>query len=515
MSVPRDPGHSPEPGDHRDPEWPRPSGHPAEVRPAEGPGVRGQAAFVAVLVLAFALFTGGGIMLGALATTLRRGIEDTQRARLSEAVAVVAQRGIAGLTAEDVHPLGSGGALQVLDPSRTGQAEVVYAADGRWDAPLTTARPAPGVTVVDRHARAPHSDTPYLAVAQGITSEGTAYVVVTGGTLAGVDRALRQDALSLVGGVPLLSLLGGWAVWLLVGRTLRPVEELRTAVEEIGAADVTGRVPVPPRHDEIGRLAVTMNALLTRIQHSRDSQRRFVADASHELRSPVAALGAGLEILQQRPEELPAVLPLMMTETRHLASLTDGLLVLARADAGMLHRRTVDVDLDDIVAAEVSRMRTSTGLAVEARLAAARVVGEPDDLYRAVRNLVDNAARVAHGQLGLSVGVEGEEAVVRVDDDGPGIPADERARVFDRFVRLDADRGRSHGGAGLGLAIVHSIVTAHGGTVTAGDSPWGGARIEIRLPAAGATPGGEPAGPGEVGGDQGGGDDEAPSGREG
>lgn len=450
------------------------------------PGLRRQAALVAVVVLALALFTGGGIMVGALAATLTRGVEDIQQGRLSEAVAVVEQRGIDGLAAADnAHALRAGGALQVLDPSRPGPETVVYAADARWDAPLTTARPGPGETVIDRRARAPHTDMRYLAVAQGITVQGTAYVVVTGGSLTAVDRAVRQDALSLAAGVPLLALLGGWAVWLLVGRTLRPVEKLRTAVEEIGAADVAGRVPVPARRDEIGRLAVTMNALLTRIQHSRDSQRRFVADASHELRSPVAALGAGLEILVHRPDELPGVLPLLVTETRHLASLTDGLLVLARADAGMLHRRSIDVDVDDIVGAEVKRMRTSTGLTVEARIGAARVLGEPDDLFRAVRNLVDNAARVARGRIGLSVGVEGTEAVVRVDDDGPGIPVADRDRVFDRFVRLDADRARAHGGAGLGLAIVHSIVTAHGGTVTAGESPWGGARLEIRLPAAG------------------------------
>ncbi|MEA5153932.1 sensor histidine kinase [Raineyella sp.] len=451
----------------------------------EGSGVRGQAALVAVLVLAFALFTGGGIMLGVLGSTLRRGIEDNQRARLNEAVAIIAAQGITGLADAEAHPIGVGGTLQVIDPSGAGRATVVYASDSRWDTPVTSARPAPGLTTVDRHARTPHSDTPMLAVAEGVRSGGTAYVVVTAGTLTGVDRALRQDALLLVAGVPLLSLLGGWAVWLLVGRTLRPVEELRTAVEEIGAADVSGRVPVPSRHDEIGRLAVTMNAMLTRIQHSRDSQRRFVADASHELRSPVAALGAGLEILQQRPEELHAVLPLLVTETRHLASLTDGLLVLARADAGMLRRRSIDVDMDDIVGAEVARLRTASDLTVEAHLAAARVVGDPDDLFRAVRNLVDNATRVARGRIGLSVGPEGDRVVVRVDDDGPGIPPEERARVFGRFVRLDPDRGRSHGGAGLGLAIVHSIVTAHGGTVTAGGSPWGGARFEIRLPSTG------------------------------
>lgn len=321
-----------------------------------------------------------------------------------------------------------------------------------------------------------------VVVARGVSTEDRPYVVLTVGSLRSVERALRQDAVSLLVEVPLLAMLGGWAVWLLVGRTLRPVEEIRTAVEEISVVDLHRRVPVPPGQDEVSRLATTMNAMLTRIEQAQTGQARFVADASHELRSPVAALGAGLELLEHRPEQLPDVLPLLRSETQHLAGLTEGLLLLARADAGTLRSRRVDVDMDDIVGAEVVRLRTSGRGQVEAHLTAGRVLGDPDELRRAVRNLVDNASGFARERLGLSVVREGDEVVVRVDDDGPGIPVEERSRVFDRFVRLDPARGRRHGGAGLGLPIVRGIISAHGGTVTAGESPWGGSRLEVRLP---------------------------------
>lgn len=453
--------------------------------PAEAShGVRGQATLIAVVVIAFTLLSGGAVMLGVLGASLRSGVEQAQRARVADASVVVTTEGIDALSGPEGRRLAAGGPLQLVDPTLSGAAAVRYASTSEFDVPASSMAPAPGVVLVDRRAVSSRTGDRLVLVAQGVEVGGHAYVIVAGGSLAATDRALRQDALSLVVGVPLLSVLGGWAVWILVGRTLRPVEELRRAVEEIGAADLRRRLPVPPGQDVVSRLAETMNAMLARIEHAQASQRRFVADASHELRSPVAAFGAGLEILGKRPEELPAVLPLLVTETEHLASLTDGLLVLARADAGMLRRRRVDVDMDDIVGSEVVRLRTSSPLRVQAHVEAARVVGEPEELHRVVRNLVDNAARAARSRLGLSVVREGDEAVVRVDDDGPGIPAEERDRVFERFVRLDADRGRDHGGAGLGLPIVHSIVQAHGGTVTVGESPWGGARFEVRLPGA-------------------------------
>ena len=468
----------------------------ADARSADGPaprrgasvGIREQAALVAVLVIALTLFTGGVIAIVLLGAALSGGMQQTLRGRAAEAASVVSAEGTEALARTEARYLSSGGPIQLVDLSRSGTEAVVYSSFSTWDTPMSPLAPTPGQVLVVRSAGVPHADGRFGFVAQGLEVEGRPYAVVVAGRRVTVERALRQDALSLVIGVPLLSLLGGWAVWLMVGRTLRPVEEIRTAVEEISVVDLQHRVPVPPTRDEVSRLATTMNAMLDRIEHAQASQRRFVADASHELRSPVAALGAGLEILADHPEEAVAVLPLLETETRQLASLTEGLLLLARADAGTLRHRRVDVDVDDIVGAELVRLRASGDVQVEAHLAAGRVVGDPDELHRVVRNLVDNACRYGAGRLGLSVAREATDVVVRVDDDGPGIPVEERSRVFERFVRLDPARVREHGGAGLGLPIVHSIVAAHGGSVTVGESPWGGARFTVRLPAAESGP---------------------------
>ena len=154
----------------------------------------------------------------------------------------------------------------------------------------------------------------------------------------------------------------------------------------------------------------------------------------------------------------------------------------AKADESGLRLSVTEVDLDDLITAEVRRLRTGTSLQVEAHVVPVRVVGDPARLAQAIRNLTDNAARFAHVRVQLHLRSDGGAACVMVDDDGPGIPGGERERVFDRFVRLDASRDRSSGGSGLGLAIVKTIVSGHAGTVSAADSPLGGARLTLTLP---------------------------------
>lgn len=452
---------------------------------ARRPGIRAASALVSVLVVAFTLSVGGVVLLVLLATSLRTGAEESVRVRATEAALLVVEQGAGALDDPAARHLTAAGPLQLVDPAREGAEAVVFSSFSSWDTPLSPLVPAPGQVQVRTPVAVPQADDAFSLVAQGLVLDGQPYVLLVAGRMSWVDDVLRLDAALTLLAVPVLSLLSGWAVWILVGRTLRPVEQIRTTVEEIGATDLATRVPVPPADDEIGRLAATMNAMLDRIEQAQRSQQRFVADASHELRSPVAAIGAGLEIVSARPEEAPQVLPLLETETRRLGQLTDGLLLLARADAGTLRHRRVDVDVDDLVDAEAIRLRSSQDLRVETHLEAGRVLGDPDELHRALRNLVDNAVRHARSRIGLTVSRIDGEVVLHVDDDGPGIPEADRERVFERFTRLDAARGRSYGGAGLGLAIVDGIVTAHGGEVTAGESPWAGARFTVRLPAAG------------------------------
>jgi signal transduction histidine kinase len=289
-------------------------------------------------------------------------------------------------------------------------------------------------------------------------------------------------------------LLGALAAiaWRVIGWTLRPVEQLRAGAEQISR---TGRIrgpargerlPVPPAADEIRALAVTLNEMLDRLADAQDRQRSFVADAAHELRSPLASIQAQLEVAGRLGEggTLPTDL---MTDVKRLAGLVDDLLLLARADADTKPpARLTPVDACDLVG-EV------TAAYADARVPVTIVVNnEPvmimvdaDELHRAVANLVDNAVRHAHTQVEVAARIDQMWAVVSVSDDGPGIAPEDRERVFERFARLDDARGRNSGGAGLGLAIVRELVTRAGGTVglIAAEAPWN-TRAEVRLPLA-------------------------------
>ena len=267
--------------------------------------------------------------------------------------------------------------------------------------------------------------------------------------------------------------------WVSVGRALRPVEAIRARVAT--TRDPSVRVPVPPARDEVGRLAETMNEMLARLQARQAVQRRFVADASHELRSPLATIATGLELLARGDADRDTVTALR-GETARLGRLVDALLLLARADESGLRPRFEDVDLDEV--AEAERLRPAGRIVPRIEAGHVRVVGDRGQLAQVVRNLVDNACRHARSTVVVSVRRDGrgEYAALDVADDGPGVPTDQRARVFERFVRLDDARARADGGAGLGLAIVAEVVAAHGGTVDVVGSPLGGALFRVRLP---------------------------------
>ena len=250
----------------------------------------------------------------------------------------------------------------------------------------------------------------------------------------------------------------------------------------MSARHLQERLRVPRSRDEVARLAATMNRLLDRLEASQAEQRRFVADASHELRSPLTTVVTALELGENDPDTWSDLYPVVQGEIERLRVLVSDLLTLARADELGLGQDVGDVDLDDLLAAEAIRLRTAGRVVVHTKLTAVRVQGDRFGLSQVVRNLVDNAARAADSTVELSVGRTGGFGVIRIDDDGPGIAPDERERVFRRFSRLDDSRERTRGGTGIGLAIVLRIVEAHAGTITVTDSPLGGARFEVRLP---------------------------------
>jgi signal transduction histidine kinase len=277
--------------------------------------------------------------------------------------------------------------------------------------------------------------------------------------------------------------LGG-LVWWLVGRTLRPVERIRAEVAAIGASGLDRRVPAPATGDEIARLAATMNEMLDRLQEASARQSRFVSDASHELRAPLTRLRTLVEVQLATPATGGdrAALGEVLTEAEALQDLTDDLLDLARLDTATATQRSEPVDLDDLALDEAGAMRAA-GVDVDtAGIGAAQVLGDTQQLTRAVRNLLDNASRHATHTVSVAVYERDGTATVEVADDGPGVPAGSEQLIFERFTRLDAARDPNVGRAGLGLAIVRDIATAHHGTVHVETGPHRGATFVLRLP---------------------------------
>ena len=284
-------------------------------------------------------------------------------------------------------------------------------------------------------------------------------------------------------GLVVLVLIMTTILWIAVGRALAPVDAIRARADDISGRNLSSRVPVGPRRDEIGRLARTVNQMLERLERNAVQQRRFVDDAAHELRSPLASLRVQLETARDSAEGGPKETELLQ-ETARMERLVDQMLLLARADADTPWFRASAVDLDDVVDSAVDSSSGESEVTIDTSdVEAVQVMGDADLLEQMVRNLVQNGLRFARELVRVSVGVtEDRTAVVTVEDDGPGIPTDRRQDIFDPFVRLDVSRDREHGGVGLGLAIVSEIVRAHLGTIDVMDSSLGGARFVVELP---------------------------------
>lgn len=379
----------------------------------------------------------------------------------------------AGLLATDSEIV----AVQVLDDS----GEVVRSSPGATSKPIMSG--SDEETRSDAKADAAEGDRVRVTELAG-QRDGRRYTVLVGAGSAAVNSTVRNLGLLLAAAMPFV--VGGAAAanFVLVRRSLRSVEAIRAQVADISSHDLSGRVPVPLHRDEVAALAVTMNEMLERIESGQAAQRRFVGDASHELRSPLATIISALEVGVAHPElpQTELTQDLVLPEAHRMQSLIDDLLMLARADErGMLLRRQ-DVDLDDLAAEQIRRLDTGA-VRLQSNLRPDRVLGDPAALARVLRNLLDNAVRHARSLVQVAVWQQDAAVLVTVGDDGPGIPAGDRARIFERFVRLEEDRSRAAGGSGLGLAIVAEIVAAHGGSVTAGERDGGGTVMTVQLPA--------------------------------
>ena len=357
--------------------------------------------------------------------------------------------------------------------------------------------------VVYFNAPAEPGGAPTFRIRASVLSDSSQLIIAT--PLTAVTRTLHHQArvdmevtaLALIG----VALLGFWLVRL----SLRPLAEMERAAAAIAEGDLGRRVPGDTEATEVGRLARTLNVMLARIQEafaardatehqlrqSEERLRRFVADASHELRTPVAAVGAYAELFERgaanRPEDLARVLAGIRSETVRMGELVEDLLLLARLDEG----RPLEQEPVELVglAAEALDAATAVGPDWPVRLEANHAVEVTGDAAR-LRQVIDNllANIRAHTPRGTStvvrVGARDGSSVIEVSDNGPGLPSDSGGRVFERFYRADPSRSRQNGGAGLGLAIVAAIVAAHGGSVASSTTPGGGATFTVWIPSA-------------------------------
>ncbi|MGP4094364.1 sensor histidine kinase [Nonomuraea sp. KM90] len=279
-------------------------------------------------------------------------------------------------------------------------------------------------------------------------------------SLEGAEQALHTLYGMLLPGVPTLLAVVAGMTWFSVGRALNPVAAIRAKVADITARDLNQRVPVPRSKDEIAALATTVNGTLDRLETAVERHKRFVADAAHELRSPIATLRARLELAE--PSELTKE---ALADVERLQSLAADLLLLAKLDAGE-PLRAKELDLGQVAAEASLRARRRPEVRVELEVEPDVVMkGSSAHLDRLVTNLADNAVRHAASTVRVRVAAEADRAVLEVRDDGPGIPPEQREAVFDRFTRLDEARARDAGGAGLGLPIARDIALLHEGSL--------------------------------------------------
>ncbi|MEO8828338.1 ATP-binding protein [Lapillicoccus sp.] len=446
-------------------------------------GVRWQASVAAAAVVAIALMAGSVALVLLLQSTLTSNLQATTTALVAQDAQTLAEDGLTALASSETDRGADSVLIQVLDPSGV----VVYTSEPARTTAQSPMRPALGETLVSGRTfiPIPADRAPPLIVARTVAVSGNPYVVLAVTSQEPHTEAVTTTSALLLVGIPLLVALTGFVTWWRVGYALRSVESIREQVEQIEAANLSQRVPVPATRDEIAGLAATMNTMLQRLESSDATQRRFVADASHELRSPLATLTASLELAEQdgTSQTWRELEPIMQDEAGRMSRLVEDLLLLSKVDNQAMILAEGDVDLDDLADLETRRLRQLGSVQVTLFVAPVKVRGDRHQLARLLRNLVDNAARAASSQVSVSVARDGDAAVVRVEDDGPGIAPADRDRVFERFVRLDQSRSRRSGGSGLGLAIVQEIAAAHRGSVQVTTSPLGGAAVEVRLPA--------------------------------
>ncbi|MDY6807927.1 MAG: HAMP domain-containing sensor histidine kinase [Actinomycetota bacterium] len=443
--------------------------------------VRARLTVLGAGMLTLALTVAAGVVLFVLYHSLISSADAATSARATEIADSAAAAGVAGIDPTLLVRTDTVDLVQVLDSSGT----VLAASPGdRRDRGIVGPVGAEQrQTVVDA---AYGDDQPeYRVTVQGVETPTDGTVTILVGAAEGPIHATVWTVFAVLCVVfPIIVAASVVATHYLVGRALLPVESIRAEVAAISRSGRAQRVAVPATQDEIATLATTMNEMLDRLAFAREQQLQFVGDSSHELRSPLVTILGLLELARRTDEPIDqaTVSTLLLPEAYRLRDLIDDMLLLARADEYGLTPDIADIDLDDLVNDEITRLDLTTELSVTAHIIPVRLRGDRRQVSRVLRNLCDNAARHAHSSVDVSMAITGRAVEVSVADDGPGVPEADRARIFDRFVRLDPTRTRSAGGAGLGLSIVGEIVRAHEGSVRVTETSGGGATVTVSLP---------------------------------
>ena len=442
-------------------------------------GIRGRTALGAVAVVGAALAIGAILLVQAQRRALTRDIETAAVLRANDLVAALVE----GTLPLDLLVQQPDEALvQIVDES----GRVVASTTNITGQSVIAAIAAPVQGHAATTTRAvPVGDSAFRVVAVRAKVADVSYTLYVAKSLEPVENSVQNLVVLLLLGVPPLLLLVGVVTWTVTGRTLRPVEAIRAEVETISAKDLHRRVPESAARDEVGLLARTMNTMLGRLEIATERQQRFVADASHELRSPLAAIRAQLEVDLAHPDTSDWRISHLevLDEIGRMQRLVDELLVLARSDHNTLIADRRTVDLDDLVLEECRRVRAHSSVDIDATaVSGGQVEGDAELLARALRNLLDNAVRHARTAVHVSLHEDQGTVTLEIADDGPGIAAEHRTVIFERFARGDDARARTDGGTGLGLAITREIITAHHGHIWIEDATPG-ARFFVTIPA--------------------------------
>ncbi|HEY3317048.1 MAG TPA: ATP-binding protein [Coriobacteriia bacterium] len=453
-------------------------------------GIRARTALTATVVVGVALVASSVV----LVFTMRYAVGSSIRAAAATRASDVALLARSGSLPAAIPGRGESLLVQVLD---SGSRVVAASPSIDGDPPLASVSLRPGGTRTFTLASLPESgrsqaaevnfepSAPFVVAAQAVSTTSGPVTVLVAASLSPLEDTSDALVPLLLGGVPVVLLVVAATTWALTGLALRPVAAIRKDAEAISSSIPDRRLPVPPARDEIRDLAETMNRMLDRIETASLAHRRFALDASHELKSPIAAIRTMLEVARQDPSgaDVPALLDDLLAEDQRLERLVSDLLLLGRSDEGGLRLSLSRLDLSRLIEEEVATVARRDARRIGTRdVEAVTLTADADRIRQLMRNLLDNAVRHASDRVWVGAREQDGCVVLTVSDDGPGIPEEARERVFERFVRLDEGRGRDEGGSGLGLSVCREIVRAHGGELRFADPEHGGATAEVRIP---------------------------------